>query len=228
MTNQTAAEVFLMVDYNNIPRTDDFWNIDIINTNALTFENSPILMKTICDIIVEKKNNGFTEIIFTNLPSHLRNKLYHVLSYLKLPFQKNRFTAQTKIQLDISNCFSIPRHFNGYSIRSPTKRQLLYDFYNTLNLDTNQRFQDINITSQQYITYCTIMNNYYGNNYYGDNYTNNYTDYNNINNNSNYCFINNNNSNIKMELSNLIFDIKDDITDIMFKNLMDKLAELKF
>lgn len=226
MTNPTAAEVFLMVDNNNISRSDDFWNIDIINTNALTFENSPILMKTICDIIVEKKNNGFTEIIFNHLPSWFRNKLYRVLSYLDISFQKNRFNGQTDILIDISNCFQIS-NFGVENIRSPTKRRLLYNFYNNLNLDTNQDFENFNITSQQYITYCTIMNNYYGDNY-TDNYTNNNnTNYNNINNNRDYYFINNNN-NIKMELSNLIFDIKDDITDIMFKNLMDKLAELKF
>lgn len=218
---------------NNIPRYNDFWNIDIIHTNVVTFQTSPILIKTLCDIIDDKKNLGYTEIVFTDLSTHLRHKLYKVLCYLKLSFQKIKQNNVTNIKINnIDMCFTVPRDNIILNTRSPTKRRLLQEFFSSINqtnfynlFSTHSQNDNINnylfITPEKYITYCTIMNNYYGD-YDTPYYATHNTD-------SNLAADNNNSNNIiKMELSNLIFDIKDNITDIMFKDIMEKLAELKF
>ena len=226
--------VNLNADNYNTPEIFDsieaFWNSNPIDMNNSTFTGSFTIMKTICYIFDIQRSYNTKAIVFTDLNSDQRHKLYIILYYLNFNFIKNfnSITNKKEILVDIFNCWIIPimnvstfvEPWTRYFI-SRAKYEAMCDLYNSLENHIIIHDRYYSVTMHEYVKYWNINNNHYPDtNQFIPFRRNNSTS---LSNNSNSL---SNNTAKKLQLSDMIFDIKDDITDLMFKTIMEKLAEL--
>ena len=202
--------------------TDD-WTSCITDQNDILY-NHPTIFKIICNILNENKD--FTTIVFYYLNTHQRHNVYRTLSYFNFPWNKYvDSTGVNCIRAYIKNCWFIPRPHNNIwrNIRSPTKKIALENLYNDISdefIDTTPTHtRYIGVTMDDFVKYHIINNKYY------DDTTHSSTEQRRYNININVVRRDDNITK-KLQLSDMIFDIKDDITDLMFKTIMEKLAEL--
>ena len=173
------------------------WN-DIINDNYHFFANLNIFQTRILQFIQEQIDIGdVSNIIITNIDEFF-DIISNNLQYLKIEFYKITFQkSNSSICIPIFQCWSIP---------SSPHSLILNNFYNNLISENNIIRWGVDyfiISLNHYICYLNIINN-------------------NNNNNNN----NSNSTNIKYELSDIIFDQKDNMTDSAFKIIMEKIAAL--
>jgi hypothetical protein len=226
MRPSTAIIINLNEPRYNI-HTDD-WTSCIIDQNDI-FYNHPTIFKIICNILNENRN--FTNIVFSNLNTCQRHNVYRTLSYFKFPWTKSvDSNGVNSIWADIQNCWIIPIQPFWHTIRSPTKKIALENLYNNITNRPLAPNGDICVTMDEFVKYYIINNKYYGDynftpNIYNTDITHSSTEQQPYNLNINLARLSDNTYK-KLQLSDMIFDIKDDITDLMFKTIMDKLAEL--
>jgi hypothetical protein len=211
----------------------DLWTSYITDPNDYCFNEMSTLSKTICNIfnyeIMNSPNIRF--VVFTNLQTYKRHLIYKTLSNLGIVFSK---------QLDLNNCPQISINIKLFCWIIPstvhyidnTRREILTNFYANLNTNNGMdEFGNFYVTMQDFITFKIIVNRVVFR------YTERWTS----NDDRSYripisppnthfrCAPGPSLSTLttkKIELSDLIFDIKESIPDIMFKDMMEKLAQI--
>ena len=209
--------------YNILP---DDWTTYITNENDI-FCYEPTILKIICNIL--NQNINFTTFVFSNLNTRQRHSVYSALSYLKLVWTKSvDSNGATTILLDFPYGWNIPSQPILNTIRSPTKKLAFENLYNSITNRTHAPNGDIYVNMYDFVKYHIINNKYYddSNTFYRA--TPQYTTLttNTLTTNTLTTNTLTDNTTKKLQLCDMIFDIKDDITDLMFKTIMDKLAEL--
>lgn len=206
--------------YNILPND---WTSCITDQNDI-FYYEPKIFKIICNILNENRN--FTTIVFSNLNTRQRHHVYRTLSYFNFPWTKSvDSNGVNSIWADIQNCWVIPLQPIWHTIRSPTKKIALENLYNNITNRTLAPNGDICVTMDDFVKYYIINNKYYGDYNYNTDTTHSSTEQPPSNININVVRRDDNITK-KLQLCDMIFDIKDDITDLMFKTIMEKLAEL--
>jgi hypothetical protein len=210
----------------------DLWTSYVIDTNDY-FNEMSTLSKTICNIFnVEIMNSPNTRyVVFTNLQTNQRHLIYKTLSNLGIKFSK---------QYDLNNCPQISINIKLFCWVIPsnvhyidnTRREILTNFYANLNTNNGMdEFGNIYVTMQDFITLKKIVNRVVFRagslNLHDDPIVYRLpipppnTDF--------TCAAGSSLSRLttkKIELSDLIFDIKESIPDIMFKEMMETLAQI--
>lgn len=226
-----STRLFVNLNDTNFNLSSTDWNSTVTNTNDI-FYMQPTIYKIICELFNWSSWSGIkTHAIFTHLNQYQRHIVYKTLSYFKFTWNKSNDAYGKTIWVEIKDCWNIPSTILSHIIRSPTKRNSLQNLYRSLTLISHLPNGNIIVTMDDFVKYHIINNKYYndtGSNYTVINSRNldiTYTDNSIIDN-----FITDNSitdyTTKKLQLSDMIFDIKDDITDLMFKTIMDKLAEL--
>ena len=202
--------------YNILPED---WTSCITDQNDI-FYYEPTILKIICNILNQYIH--FTTFVFSNLNTRQRHHVYYALSYFKFVWKKSvDSNGATTIWLDFPYGWNIPSQPIWNTIRSPTKKLALENLYNSITNIRNAPNGDIYVNMDDFVKYHIINNKYYNDSNTFYRATPQYTTNNTLTNNTLT-----DNTTKKLQLSDMIFDIKDDITDLMFKTIMDKLAEL--
>jgi hypothetical protein len=184
----------------------DDWTYCVNDHNNI-FYGEPRIFKIICEIFNQLTN--YTHIILTNLNRDQRHPVYRALSYFKFVWNKSvDSNGANTIEVNIENCWVIPYQPPWHIISSPTKKIALENLYSSITNRTLSPSGDLCVNMDDFVKYHVINNKYY-------NDTNNLA----------YTTLTDNTTK-KLQLSDMIFDIKDDITDLMFKTIMEKLSEL--
>jgi len=216
----------------------------VITDFVQTFENDTGLpITSLCQIVQDSNSifNGFSYfiqhlltlidsithcqlLIIKGLTVDQRRDFYVELSKIRILFYKHRYLDNnsyccTDITISIVDIWS----FHDYRTTpdNPIYRysiNIFNEFYsdvdNSLNVITHPN-SNISIALQNFIKFKRIYDDalavYNNRRYYY---------YTNTNTNSNYLL----NAKIKHQLADLIFDIKDDLTDAMYKDILEKIA----
>lgn len=201
------------------------WESTITNSDDYFYRFS-IVSKIICETFDYYHNLNYNVIIFTNLSlvekliiSHHSKKLNFIFN--QLPIQNNNFFS---LSFDISRLWIIPDYRNNIPYLFHNFTNIFYEFYNNCDFTINHYDFTLKVDLFTFTQFYKIL---YSISFYDIfNFTN-------INtfptpfNTPNYCtYCNNNVKNIKLQLSDLIFDIKHSITDLQYKNIMEKLSEI--
>ena len=194
----------------------DDWTYCVNDHNNI-FYGEPRIFKIICEIFNQLTN--YTHILLTDLNRDQRHHVYRALSYFKFVWNKSvDSNGANTIEVNIENCWVIPYQPLWDIIRSPTKKIALENLYSSITNRTLSPSGDLCVNMDDFVKYHIINNKYYSDTNYRATlpyYINNVA----------YTTLTDNTTK-KLQLSDMIFDIKDDITDLMFKTIMDKLAEL--
>jgi len=203
--------------YTNIYGNVHNWR-DLILDSSSIFYKCSYLIREICSIIdIRYVINNDTIIIFNNLTSIQRKDFYNELTDFGIKFNKSRYfnfdgSIITQLRIPTYNiwCIADYRFF-------PSRIYNLYpsqfdSLYNSLS-NTNPVFGEfINVFMIDYIKFRRILKNatisYY------------------TNNNHNLINSNSNNIQIKYQLSDIIFDIKENLTDVVYKDIMEKISKI--
>ena len=224
-----------LVDLNNIALHLCQWrNVQTREPDNLFFNRSNIFI-VLCNIIETQRRNNIIDvdpakyiIMFVNLNRAQRNCLYEELYKLNIPFTKlhTSFDNSTDVIIDIFDIWIIKCFTSLPSWMS--NNETLENFYNN---NINQQYHDYNngniihISLTDYLKYCKLISQ--ARIQRNDNYTR-------IERSTHirvddFVIINNRQINlaVKLELANLLFDIKEKITDCEYKDILEKLATIK-
>jgi len=220
------VERFNSRDYNcdNNISSDNWLNI-VQNSNDF-FHGFSYLIKDILTLI--DNNLPCHTFFFRSLSNIQISHFYNELSSLDIPFEKihyfdNNNLCCVDIKIKTFNIWSIPDirapepnfpSFSNYTISYilDTRINIFNQFYNNLDLYTDLPNHYILVSLKNYIIFKRI---------YAE--AHNSATINNSINNS----INSTNYTIRNELADLIFDIKDNITDSIYKELLEKIAKIQ-
>lgn len=199
-----------------------FWQSTPINYNSDVYKDVPNVIKTFIEVVNNIINNNPYYIIISidGLNTQQRHILYINLSEFNITWWKNTLTKS--ICININNIWKIPERFTNNNfpvyIRSIQSNITLYNsFYDRVPYNTNPYLPRWYIVSsnnfvrhRRMLDICIIR--------YHSHLSNNII----ITNINPFT----NNSNNKIELSNLIFDIKLKLTDQEYKTIMEKISIL--
>jgi hypothetical protein len=224
-----------LIDLNNIALHLCQWrNVQTREPDNLFFNRSNIFI-VLCNIIETLKRNnviGVTSakyiIRFVNLNIAQRNCLYEELYKLNIPFTKlhTSFDNLGDVIIDIFNTWTIKKFTSLPSWMSTN--QTIENFYNNTtylysdNYDYNGNIIQVSLTN--YLKYCKLISQeriQRNNNTRIQRSTHIRVD--------DFIIINNRQTNlvVKLEIANLLFDIKEKITDGEYKDILEKLATIK-
>jgi len=203
------------------------WN-DRLNTNLDLFSGFNIFQTKILKFMENSIDNNYSFIIITNLENLYNEVTSNITNleiyYFNYSYNNNNFS----IKIPLTNCWKIP------SVPINTNNNAFYTslsgFYNRLDINSNIRFEDyILLSFEEYILYIRIIN---------DNRQISVFNNNNSNNNSNmYDSIPTGYSSesscelsipmrLKLLISDIIFEEKDNMTDSAFKNILEQISTL--
>ena len=206
--------------WESIPNTDNPFDV---------YKDVPIVMRCIIHVINDfKTTHPFSTTLSVNdLNSQQRHILYKHLSEFNITWWKNNDTKS--ICININNIWKIPQRNSNYPIfirNIQTNIDLYNGFYDRVQYQTSAFLTGwLIVSSNNFIRYrrmISICIERYNNSFRFVNHNNT----NNILISNIIPFSNNSKNTHKMELSNLIFDIKEKLTDSEYKTIMDTLANI--
>ena len=225
-TTYRTMNSYVNLDINDLVDSflgEELWNATVSDTTSV-FHGYSSIMELVCKRIDD--NIGINdEIVLINLSTSQRNKIYRQLSEIGIRFIKN---APTKsISVLTYNIWTIPQWAHSiYPFQnSPLILRNFENFYNTLSTDANivpfnntPQWHRIIVSMEQFFVLKKII-----------------TDARSIQTSQLNILFDCENTYIsipdnmqkKLDISDLLFDIKEKITSGEYKELMEKLADIK-
>ena len=202
---------------------EELWNTTVSDTTSV-FHGYSSIIEFVCKLINDNMGN-FTEVVFINLTSPQRNQIYRQLSEIGIRFIKNVPTKS--ISVLTYNIWTIPQWAHSiYPFQhTPLILRNFENFYNTLSIDANivpfnnsPQWHRIIVSMEQFFELKKINRDARS---FQTSQLNIVFDCENT-----YISLPDNMQK-KLDISDLLFDIKEKITSGEYKELMEKLADIK-
>jgi hypothetical protein len=202
---------------------EELWNTTVSDTTSV-FHGYSSIIEFVCKLINDNMGN-FTEVVFIHLTSPQRNQIYRQLSEIGIRFIKNVPTKS--ISVLTYNIWTIPQLAHSiYPFQhTPLILRNFENFYNTLSIDANivpfnnsPQWHRIIVSMEQFFELKKINRDARS---FQTSQLNIVFDCENT-----YISLPDNMQK-KLDISDLLFDIKEKITSGEYKELMEKLADIK-